>query len=126
MNRSIGRGVERRRHGETEVVYMAEQRHQLVVQVGVAGGDNIHDDQPNTPLEVGGTLGGKGSTCFLAVLVSWADEFDGRDQGRAGHAAEDLRLEVVGKQGGADGYRRGRGPGARLHGRGGTVGTRFL
>ena len=104
----------------------AEQCHQFVVQVGVAGRNDVDHNQADAALQVGSTLGGKGAARILPILVPWANQFDCGYQRRTGHIAENLHLEIVWENSRKSGNRRGRRPNPRLYGGTTAVGIGFL
>src|SRR5215471_8625222 len=89
---------------------MADEFHQLGVQVETADGDQIDDANCDSLAEQCGALGDKGLARLRSILVRWADEFDGRDQLALPLQVEDADfvLVFVGRVG-LDCHHRGRG-----------------
>jgi hypothetical protein len=58
-------------------------------------GDDVDDDKPDAPLQVGSTLRSKGPPRFIAIFVPRTDQLDGGNQRGTGHAAIDMHLDIV-------------------------------
>ena len=67
------------------------------MQVGIAGGNDVDEEQTDTALKTRRTLGREGVARLATVLVAGADQLDDGHQHRAVSGVEDAYLDVVGE-----------------------------
>lgn len=76
-------------------IRVADECHQLGVEVELANGHHIDDAHGNSVSQQGSTLADKGISLLRPILVRWANDLDSCDEGAAAPSVVDTDFVLV-------------------------------
>jgi len=75
----IGNSIQIRRKGQPVIVPVPHDLDDFVVEICLSASNHVDDHQAYSLIEVVSTFCRKGPAGFLAIFISWTDQFDSRN-----------------------------------------------